>query len=159
MWVVGQDEHRCLKWRLLAPPAPPPIAGPIASLRAELAASHYLGADALAPHAGQGAVHRDGGIGLVDPVDNPAIEPAEEPLRTADRSLERHMLASGVAVEGDIHVVHPGPGHRDSFRDRTDRIPPNGGGSARSLGQADLRAVCREHWPSLGPGVLGLDRA
>ena len=36
---------------------------------------------------------------------------------------------------------------------------PNGGGSARPMGQADLRAACREHWPSLSAGALCLERA
>jgi hypothetical protein len=31
------------------------------------------------------------------------------------------MLAGGVAVEGDVHVVDPGAGHRDSFCDRMKR--------------------------------------
>jgi hypothetical protein len=31
------------------------------------------------------------------------------------------MLAGGVAVEGDVHVVDPGAGHHDSFCDRMKR--------------------------------------
>src|SRR6516162_10800165 len=114
MWVVAQDEHRCLEWWLVTPPAPPPVVGPIANVRAELATSHYLGADALAPHAGQGAVQRDGGIGLINAMDNPAVEPLEQPLGTANRGVERHLLAGGVAVKGDVHVVDPGAEHHDS---------------------------------------------
>src|SRR5215831_17992517 len=114
MWVVAQDEHRCLEWRLVAPPAPPPVVGPIANVRAELATSHYLGADALAPHAGQGAVQRDGGIRLVDAMDDPAVEQLEQLLGAADRGVECHMPAGGVAVEGDVQVVDPGTGHHDS---------------------------------------------
>ena len=120
--VVAHDEHGCLEWRLVAPPAPPPVVGPIASLGTELAASHDLGADALAPHAGQGTVQRDGGIRLIDAMDYPAVEPLEQPLGAADRGVERHMLAGGVAVEGDVHVVDPGPGHHDSFCDRAQRL-------------------------------------
>jgi len=121
MGVVAHDEHRCLEWRLVAPPAPPPIVGPITNLGTELAPSHDLGADALAPHAGQSAVQRDGGIRLIDAMDYPAIEPREQPLGAADRGVERHMLAGGVAVEGDVHVVNPGAGHHDSFCDRMKR--------------------------------------
>jgi hypothetical protein len=97
--------------RLVAPPAPPPVVGPIATLGTELAASHDLGADALAPHAGQGAVQRDGGIRLVDAMDYPAVEPLEQRLGAADRDVERHVLAGGLAVEEDVHVVDPGAGH------------------------------------------------
>jgi len=50
-----------------------------------------------------------------------AIEPREQPLGAADRGVERHMLAGGVAVEGDVHVVDPGAGHHDSFCDRMKR--------------------------------------
>jgi hypothetical protein len=91
-------------------------------LGTELAASHYLGADALAPHAGQGAVQRDGGIRLIDAMDYPAVEQLEQMLSAADRGVERHMLAGGVAVEGDVQVVDPGAGHHDSFCDRTQRL-------------------------------------
>src|ERR1022692_2811033 len=116
MRVVAHDEHRCLEWRLVAPPAPPPVVGPIPNLGTELAPS-----DALAPHAGQSAVQRDGGIRLIDAMDYPAIEPREQPLGAAYRGVERHMLAGGVAVERDVHVVDPGAGHHDSFCDRMKR--------------------------------------
>src|SRR5690348_9368370 len=55
-------------------------------------------------------------------MDYPAVEPLEQPLGAADRGVERHMLAGGVAVEGDVHVVDPGAGHHDSFCDRTPRL-------------------------------------
>jgi hypothetical protein len=55
-------------------------------------------------------------------MDYPAVEPLEQPLGAADRGVERHVLAGGVAVEGDVHVVDPGAGHHDSFRDRTQRL-------------------------------------
>src|SRR6202023_2126230 len=77
--VVAHDEHWRLEWRFVAPPAPPPVVGPITNLGTELAASHDLGADALAPHAGQGAVQRDGSIRLIDAMDYPAVEPLEQP--------------------------------------------------------------------------------
>src|SRR5580700_5337404 len=48
-------------------------------------------------------------------MDGAAIEPAEEPLGTADRGIERHVLAGGIAVEGDVQVVDPGARHGDSL--------------------------------------------
>src|SRR5215470_9735248 len=114
MRVVAHDEHGCLEWRFVAPPAPPPVVGPLADLGTELAASHYLGADALTPHAGQGAVQRDGGIRLIDAMDDPAVEQLEQLLGAADRGVECHTPAGGVAVEGDVQVVDPGTGHHDS---------------------------------------------
>src|SRR5580704_7747272 len=48
-------------------------------------------------------------------MDGATIEPGEEPLGTADRGIERHVLASGVAVEGDVQVVDPGARHGDSL--------------------------------------------
>jgi hypothetical protein len=100
--VVTQDEYWGLEWRLVAPPAPPPVIGPRANLRSELAASHDLGADALAPHTSQGAIKREGGIHLIDPVNGPA-------------GIERHVIAGSVAVEGDVQVVDAGAGHGDSL--------------------------------------------
>src|SRR3954465_2397428 len=99
MWVVRHHEPRCPERRFLAPPAPPTVIGPIADLRAELATSHDLRADALTPHAGPGAVQWGGGIHLVHAIDRPAGEPREEPLGTTDRGVERHVLAGGIAIE------------------------------------------------------------
>src|SRR5271157_6312398 len=48
-------------------------------------------------------------------MDGATIEPGEEPLGTADRGIERHVLAGGVAVEGDVQVVDPGARHGDSL--------------------------------------------
>src|ERR1700722_12226054 len=50
--VGAHDEHWRLEWRLGAPPPPPPVVPTITNLGTELATSHDLGADALAPHAG-----------------------------------------------------------------------------------------------------------
>src|ERR1700757_5103385 len=46
-------------------------------------------------------------------MDGATIEPGEEPLGTADRGIERHVLAGRVAVEGDVQVVDPGARHGD----------------------------------------------
>src|SRR3978361_1677447 len=115
MRVVGHDEHRSTERRLLSPPAPPPVVRPIAGLRAELATSHDLRADALTPHAGQGAIQRQRGIRLVHAMDHPAVEALEELLGTTDRRVERHLLAGGIAVEGDVEVVNPGAGQGNSL--------------------------------------------
>jgi hypothetical protein len=48
-------------------------------------------------------------------MDDPAIEPREQPLGATDRGVERHLLAGGVAVEGYVHVVDPGAGHHGPF--------------------------------------------
>ena len=72
--------------------------------------AHYLGADTLAPRAGQGAVQRDGGIRLIDAMDYPAVEQREQPFGAADRGVERHMPAGGIAVEVDVQVCGPGCG-------------------------------------------------
>src|SRR4029077_12809324 len=45
-----------------------------------------------------------GASALIDNMDYPAIEPREQPLGAADRGVEPHMPAGGVAVEGDVHV-------------------------------------------------------
>src|SRR4051812_49667922 len=115
MRVVGHDEHRSTERRLLSPP---PVVRPIADLRAELATSHDLRADALTPRAGQGAIQRDRGIRLVHAMDHPAVEPLEELLGTTDRRVERHLLAGGIAVEGDVEVVNPGAGQGNSSAER-----------------------------------------
>jgi len=111
MRMVGEDEDRCPERWLVTPPAAPPVVGPLAHVRPELAPAHDLGADALAPHADQGAVERDGVGDPVDPVDDAAVEPPEEPRGTADRLLHRHVLAGGVAVEGNQQVVDSNAGH------------------------------------------------
>src|SRR5690348_643787 len=98
MRVVGHDEHRSTERRLVSPPAPPPVVGPLADLRAELTTPHDLRADALTPRAGQGAIQRDRGIRLVHAMDHPAVEPLEEPLGTTDRRVEGHVLTSCMAV-------------------------------------------------------------
>ena len=113
--VVGHDEHRGPERRLVPPPAPPPVVGPLAGLRPELAPSHDLGADALAPHAGQGAFEREGRIHLIDPMNGPTVEPAKEPPGTANRGVERHMIAGSVAVKGDAQVVDACAGHGGSL--------------------------------------------
>src|SRR3954464_8362259 len=104
MRVGGHDEPRGTERRRPAPPPPPTAGGPIADLRAELATSHDLRADALTPRAGQGAIQRDRGIRLVHAMDHPAVEPLEELLGPTDRRVERHLLAGGIAVEGDVEV-------------------------------------------------------
>src|SRR3954465_13479460 len=114
MWGVAHHEHRGPARAVPRPPAPPTVIGPIADLRAELATSHDLRADALTPHAGQGAVQRDGGICLVHAMDHPAVEPLEELLGATDRRVESHLLAGGIAVEGDVEVVNPGAGQGNS---------------------------------------------
>jgi hypothetical protein len=48
-------------------------------------------------------------------MNGPAIEPAEESLGTANRGIERHMIAGRIAVERDIQVVDAGARHSDSF--------------------------------------------
>src|SRR5262249_23519072 len=93
---------------------------------------------------------------LVDPMDNPPVEPREEPLGTADRGVERHLLAGGVAVERDVHVVDPGAGHGDSFNDRLDRTTHRPTGMARLIAGASY-ATARQvpavfHLPYLPPG-------
>jgi len=75
------------------------VLGPFADLRAELATAHDLGPDALTPHAEDRAVQRDGVVHPVDPVDDAAVEEAEEPPGAADRGLERDLLARREAVE------------------------------------------------------------
>src|SRR3978361_2031817 len=114
MRVVGHDEHRRTERRPFSPPPPPPCVRPLADLRAELATSHDLRADALTPRAGQGTIQRDRGIRLVHAMDHPAVEPLEELLGTTDRRVERHLLAGGIAVEGDVEVVNAGSGQGNS---------------------------------------------
>src|ERR1700683_1686284 len=48
-------------------------------------------------------------------MDGATIEPGEEPLGTADRGIQRHVLAGRVAVEGNVQVVDPGARHGDSL--------------------------------------------
>ena len=159
MRVVAHDVHRCLEWRLIAPPAPPPVVGPIANLGTELAASHDLGADALAPPAGQGAVQREGGIRLIDAVDYPAVEPLEQPLGTANRGVERHLLAGGVAVKGDVHVVDPGAEHHGSFRDRAQRLTYRPTGWAGLIAGTDIMSGRRTpHRYHRRPGMVSPGR-
>jgi hypothetical protein len=45
---------------------------------------------------------------LSTPLNGATIEPGEQPLGTADRRIERHVLAGRVAVQGDVQVVNWG---------------------------------------------------
>src|SRR5690348_9858954 len=86
-------------------------------------------------------------------MDYPAVEPLEQPLGAADRGVERHMLAGGVAVEGDVHVVDPGAGHHDSFCDRAQRLtyrPTGRPGSSLALTSCSVATVSA--LPQ-GPGI------
>src|SRR6478752_6556260 len=80
MGVVAHDEHRCPKGGLVTPPSAPAVVGPLTDLRAELPTSHDLGADSLAPQAGQRPVQRPRAVDAVDTVDGPAVEPSNSLL-------------------------------------------------------------------------------
>lgn len=75
--MVGHDEHRGPKRRLVTPPALPSVIGPITLLGTKFAPSHDLGPDALAPQRGQSTVDGDRCVDTVDPVDEASVETTE----------------------------------------------------------------------------------
>ncbi len=44
-------------------------------------------------------------------MDDATVELIEKLLSATDRMVERHVVAGGVTVQGDIQVVDPGAGH------------------------------------------------
>src|ERR1700751_4219509 len=78
-------------------------------------------------------------------MDYPAVEPLEQPLGAADRGVECHVLAGGVAVEGDVHVVDAGAGHHDSFRDRAQRLTYRPMEMAGLIAGADIMSAAGPH--------------
>jgi hypothetical protein len=89
-------------------------------------------------------------------MDYPAVEPLEQPLGAADRGVERHVLAGGVAVEGDVHVVDPGAGHHGSFRDRARRLTYRPAEMAGLIAGADIMSGGRTPQPyhTRRPGMV-----
>src|SRR5436305_10841531 len=62
--MVGEDEHRGVKWRVVSPPALPLLVWPGAALRPELIPAHDLRADARPPGGGKRIVHAAAAAGL-----------------------------------------------------------------------------------------------
>ncbi len=104
-------------------PGGDPVVGPVTSLGTELAAVHDLCADALAPHAGQSAVPaHDKGHPPYRRHGLPGHPEPRRPLGAAGQGVERHVLASGVAVEGYVRCC--GPGSRFTQHEAR-RAPPS----------------------------------
>ncbi len=99
--VVGQDEHRRVERRLVAPPALPFVVAPRPALRAELVAAHDLGADVVGEVAGEVVVEAaaPAGVGAVGPARRGA-GPREHVagVGVAERALEALALTRAEAV-------------------------------------------------------------
>ena len=101
--MMGEDEHRRVERGLLAPPALPVVVLPRSAMRAELVASHDLGADVAGEVAGEVVVEpaRSSGFGAVGPVRR-GTRPCEEGsgIGVAERALQALALAGAEPVAG-----------------------------------------------------------
>ncbi len=55
--VVCENEHRCVKWRIITPPPSPCVVSPRAALMTEFVAAHDFDPDARTPLVRKGVVH------------------------------------------------------------------------------------------------------
>ena len=116
--VVREHEHRRVERRVRPPPAAPlvvgPDIGPRAGLRAELAAAHDLGTEAMAMALGERVVDPRRSTGTAE---HRAPEPGgEHPLvetmaGVTERRLERDAVAGPEPVQRDREVVDTDLGH------------------------------------------------
>src|SRR5437764_5584213 len=94
--MVGEDEHRGVKRRVVSPPARPLLVWPGAALRPELIAAHDLRADARPPSAGKRIVHTAAAAGRALHVmeasggENTLVQP---PTRMPDAAIQARALA------------------------------------------------------------------
>jgi hypothetical protein len=112
--MAGEHEHVVAERRVLAPPAPPGLAGPGSPDRAEHVPAHDRGADA--GRAGAEQIVVDAGLPAVSPLQFVKGPGLEDPLVELEASFAERILralprASSEPVEGDREVVHAQPGH------------------------------------------------
>src|SRR5438132_12534356 len=117
--MMGEDEHRGMEGRVVAPPALPLLVGPRAALGPKLVASHDLGPDARAPVAGEGVVHAGAASWLaLHHVEAPR---GEEPFMAPGTSVsegcfETLAVTAADTVERNRGVVDAQPRHVLSLR-------------------------------------------
>ena len=110
--VMGEDEHRGMKGRVVAPPALPLLVLPRAALGSELVPAHDLGTDPRAPVAGEGVV--DAGASPWPTLHLLECAGREEPFMergtgVSEGCFETLALAGAETVERNREVVDPDP--------------------------------------------------
>src|SRR5260221_6807838 len=146
--MVGEDEHRGVKRRVVSPPALPLMALPGAAVRTELVPSHDLRADAWAPVAGKGVIDARGTAGLaVHGVEGAGgEEPLMQPVTgVTERSIEALPFTGAKPIQRDREVVHAHQRHRH---------PPS---TTRPPGRAGWLPIRRPHRrrPCAAPEIIG----
>src|SRR5690348_11968248 len=99
--MVGENEHRGVKRRVVSPPPLPLLVLPGAAVRTELVPSHDLRADARVPVASKGVIDARGTAGLaVHGVEGAGgEEPPMQPVTgVTERSIEALPLAGAKPV-------------------------------------------------------------
>ena len=111
--MMGEDEHRGVKRRVVPPPALPLVVWPGAVLRPELIPAHDLRADARPP-GGKRVVHAAAAVGLA--LHGTEATGGEQPLvqpgtHMPERGIQALPLAGAEPVQRHREVVHPHPRH------------------------------------------------
>ena len=112
--MMGEDEHRGVKRRVVPPPALPLVVCPGAALRPELIPAHDLRANARPPGAGKRIIHAAAAAGLAlhgmeaTGGEQPFVQPG---TRMPERGIHALPLAGAKPVQRHREVVHPHPRH------------------------------------------------
>ena len=112
--MMGEDEHRGVKRRIVSPPALPLGVWPGAALRREFIPAHDLRADARPPGGGKRVVHAAAAAGLAlhgmeaTGGEKPFVQPG---TRMPERGIQALPLAGAEPVQRHRKVVHPHPRH------------------------------------------------
>ncbi len=119
--MMGEHIHRGMEGRVLSPPALPVLVDPRTVLGAELTPAHDLGANVVAPGAGEDAVDAVCAAAVV--IHRTEHSGREEPfveLRPGvpERRLQTLTFAGAIAVERDCEVVDADTRHADLLADR-----------------------------------------